>query len=80
MLGAVVEAVRSGRRSGKHPDPSVRPPSAEADDGPFLSFWEVLGLRQLETARPLSEFETVGGGSSFHGNPPQWPTMAQLDW
>src|SRR4051794_11359343 len=46
-LGEFVPAVKSGRRSGKHPDPSVRPPTAETADGPFLFSWEVESLHQL---------------------------------
>src|SRR5688572_2516686 len=63
ILGAITPAVQLGRRSGKYPDPAIRPPSAEADDDPFMAFWEVLGLRRLEPADqvPLSQFTKEGG-------------------
>lgn len=78
-LGAIVPANEKGRRSGKHHDPSVRPPSTEAlidGDGLFLFFWEVEDLHQLEMQDrvSLSKFK-----SSFHGGVPQWPVLAQLD-
>lgn len=78
VLGAIVKADESGRRSGKHPDPSVRPPSAESDDGPFLYFWEVLGLHQLEPHQPLSMFTKESGGT-FKGEVPEWPVLCSLD-
>ena len=72
-LGTILEAVEHGRRSGKHPEPSVRPPSAEQDDEPFVAFWEVIGLRQLEEPIPLARFASL-----FHGAPPEWPVLATL--
>lgn len=79
-LGAIVKANETGSRSGKHPDPSVRPPSAEANDGPFLFFWEVLDLSNREPPRSLSDFMKKGGGIAFHGDAPEWPTVAWLDF
>jgi hypothetical protein len=70
----VVRAVDGGRRSGKHEDPSVRPPSAEANDGPFQYFWEVSGLRQLPIPRALGDFH----GEGPMGNVPRWPIIAEL--
>ena len=80
LLGAVVKANETGPRSGKHPDPSVRPPSTEANntgDGPFLLFWEVLELHKLEPPRPLRDFKKKSGGT-FDGNVPQWPILVYL--
>jgi hypothetical protein len=74
-LGAIVPAVERGARSGKHPDVLRRPPTAEATDKPFLFFWEVLGLRQLEPVRRLAEFKT----KAFVGEAPRWPVVAELD-
>jgi hypothetical protein len=78
VLRAIVSANETGRRSGKHPDPLVRPPSTEAlkdGDGPFLFFWEVEGLHQIEKPYlSLSKFKWRGGGSV-----PQWPVLAELD-
>jgi hypothetical protein len=79
VLGAIVKANETGARSGKHPDPSARPPTAEANDGPFLFFWEVLGLRNLEPPRSLSDFTKKGGGTAFDGDVPEWPIIVQLD-
>jgi hypothetical protein len=78
VLVRVVEANKTGPRSGKHPDPSVRPPTTEAKDGsgdgPFLFFWEVEGLRQLEKPYlSLSKFNKSGVGI------PEWPVLAELD-
>jgi hypothetical protein len=79
-LGAVVPAVQGGRRSGQHPDPTIRPPSAEQGDTGFLCFFEVLGLRLLEAPRPFSEFTKHDGkGKPFTGDVPQWPVLAYLD-
>src|ERR1700693_3484654 len=51
VLGAIAPANKGGPRDGKHPDPSVRPPSTEATDGSgdtaFLCFWEILNLHKL---------------------------------
>jgi hypothetical protein len=77
-LGAVVPAVKSGSRSGKHPDPKVRPPVAERDDGPSLCFWEVQGLKRLAVPVPLSRFKNTSGGRAFGGGAPEWPVLAQL--
>jgi hypothetical protein len=78
VLGDIVPANETGRRSGKHPDPSVRPPSTEATDGSgdtaFLFFWEILNLHRLEPPRPLRDFK-----SAFHGEVPKWPVLAELD-
>lgn len=73
-LSAIVPAVKDGPRSGKHPDRSVRPPTAEASDGPFLHFWEVASLHRLPSARRLADFR-----SSLAGEAPQWPVLAELD-
>ena len=77
-LGRVVPAVESGPRSGKHPNPEVRPPKAEQDDGPLLSFWEVHGLKRLAVPVPLSRFKNMGGGKASGGGAPEWPILAQL--
>jgi hypothetical protein len=79
-MGAVVPAVERGRRSGQHPDPSVRPPSADEDDTAFLWFFEVLGLKPLAVPRKLSEFTKIDGrGKPYTGDVPQWPVLAYLD-
>ncbi len=77
-LGSIVPAVESGRRSGKHPDPSVRPPSAESDDGPSIHFWEVHGLDLLPEPIPLARFENASGGKAFAGGAPEWPSFVTL--
>jgi hypothetical protein len=73
-LGAIVKAVERGPRSGMHPDPSVRPPTAEAGDGAFIEFWEVLELIELEVPRPFRDFRE---GKPFEGRAPEWPVVAQ---
>ena len=81
-LGAIDKAVgdEDRRRSGKHRDASVRPPTAEQGDGPFIWFFEVSGLRLLEVPRRLSEFTKVGGkGKPYTGDVPQWPVLAEVD-
>jgi hypothetical protein len=79
-LGAIVPAVEGGRRSGQHPDPTVRPPSAKQGDMAFLWFFEVLALRPLTNPRKLSEFTREGGkGKPFTGDVPQWPVLAERD-
>jgi hypothetical protein len=78
-LGAIVPAVEKGRRSGKHPNPAVRPPFAESDDTPATLFWEVLGLHLLDKPIPFSLFENVHGGKPFSGGAPEWPTLAVLN-
>jgi hypothetical protein len=77
-LGAVVPAVEKGLRSGKHPDPTIRPPAAESDETPALRFWEVLGLKPLAHPIPLSRFKNMSGGKAFGGGAPEWPVLAQL--
>ena len=77
-LGAIVPAVEKGARSGKHPDPKVRPPFAESDDTPAMCFWEVLGLHSLAHPIPLSRFKNMKGGKAFGGGAPEWPILAQL--
>jgi hypothetical protein len=74
-LSAIVPAVRSGSRSGQHPDPLRRPPAAEATDKPCLFFWEVLGLTPLDPVRRLDEFKA----KAFIGEAPRWPVVAELD-
>ena len=74
-LGAIVPAVKGGSRDGKHPDPAVRPPSAEANDKTFTCFWEVLGLRALSPTRQLRDFKSP----VLNGEAPRWPTVAELD-
>jgi hypothetical protein len=82
-LGAVRRALteeEDRRRAGKHPEPGVRPPSAEAKDGPFIWFFEVLGIQLLASPRRLTEFKKVGGkGKPYTGDVPQWPVLAELD-
>jgi hypothetical protein len=79
-LGAIVPAVERGRRSGQHPDSTVRPPSAEKDDTGFLCFFEVQGFHPLAAPRKLSEFtKSDGKGKPFTGDVPQWPVLAYLD-
>lgn len=78
-LGAIVPAVKSGHRSGKHPDPPVRPPTAEMNDGPFLYFWEIDGLHSLREPLSLTKFSLDGGGALFSRNEPQWPVLAYVD-
>lgn len=78
-LGAIVPAVRSGARSGKHPNPSVRPPTAEAGDEASMYFWEVLGLHHIEAPRPLTAFLKPSGGKPFSGDWPQWPVLVEHD-
>lgn len=72
---AVVRAVDGGRRGGKHERPELRPPSAEATDGPFQHFWEVTGLQPLATRRALADFRASG----YAGEMPRWPIVAELD-
>ncbi|MBI3198911.1 MAG: hypothetical protein HYZ40_15675 [Rhodospirillales bacterium] len=74
-LGSVVRAVESGPRAGKCPDPSRRPPTAEGKDGPALYFWEVQGLHQLATPRPLADFKSKTSINEV----PRWPVVAELD-
>jgi hypothetical protein len=73
-IGAIVKAVERGPRSGMHPDPSVRPPSAEKEDGAFIEFWEVLDLTELQECRPFGDFR---GGRPFNGRAPEWPVIAE---
>jgi hypothetical protein len=73
-LGAIVKAVEYGPRSGKHPDLSIRPPTAEARDDPFIEFWEVLDLIRLEAVRPFNDFR---GAEPFNGRAPEWPIVAE---
>lgn len=74
-LGAVVPAVKTGPRSGQHPEPHVRPPSAEVGDSAFLYFWEVTGLHLLPTPRRISEFKVAAP----FGDWPRWPVLAELE-
>ena len=75
-LASVVRAVASSPRSGKHPDPSRRPPTAEAKDGPFLYFWEVQNLEQLATPRRLGDFKSKTSINEV----PRWPVVAEADF
>ena len=75
-LGSVVRAVESGPRSGKCPDATRRPPTAEARDGPFLYFWEVRGLEQLTEPRRLADFKSKTSINEV----PRWPVAAELDF
>ena len=74
--GTVVNIVKANS-SGKHANPSIRPPSTlieDGGDGPFLLFWEVEGLHKLEKPLTLSKFKWKSGGDI-----PQWPVLAQLN-
>ena len=75
-LASVARAVESGPRAGKYPDPSRRPPTAEAKDGPALYFWEVQGLQPLATPRPLADFKSKTSINEV----PRWPVVAELDY
>ena len=75
-LASVVRAVASGPRSGKHPDPSRRPPTAEAKDGACLYFWEVRNLEPLETPRRLGDFKSKTSINEV----PRWPVIAEADF
>jgi hypothetical protein len=77
-LGGIVPAVERGLRSGKHPNPSVRPPTAEAGDGPFLMFWEVENLQELVERTPLAAFKGPNGKKAYPGSQLQWPVAAYL--
>ena len=75
VLVRILDAEKKGARSGKHPEPSARPPTAEARDGPFLFFWEIESLHQLEQPYlSLSKFKKGGVGI------PEWPVLAELDY
>ena len=76
VLHDVVDAEDGGRRSGKHRDPSVRPPSAEENDTPVQYFWEVSGLRRLTPPRRLADFQSNGP----MGESPRWPIVVELDF
>jgi hypothetical protein len=78
ILGAMVPAVATGRRSGMHPDPSVRPPTAERHDDAFLYFWEVEGLHRLAEPISLQLFKSDDGRPAFTSSEPQWPVLAYL--
>jgi hypothetical protein len=58
VLGGIVHAAKAGVRRGKHPNPKVRPPIAEATEKAHLYFWEILGLRPLHPMRPLRDFKS----------------------
>ena len=75
-LGSIVSAVKGGRRDGKHPDSSMRPPTAEAGDSHFMYFWEVLDLKPLNPRRFLSDF----AGTPAKGGVPKWPARAELEF
>lgn len=75
-LASVGRAVESGPRAGKCPDPSRRPPTAEAKDGPALYFWEVQNLQPPATPRPLADFKSKTSINEV----PRWPVVAELDY
>lgn len=76
----IERAVERGPRSGKHPDSSVRPLTAEEGDTAFISFLEVTGIHLLARARPLTRFtKSDGKGKPFTGIVPQWPVLAYLN-
>ncbi len=77
-LSNIVRAVEHGRRSGKHPNPAVRPPFAEEGDTAVTHFWEVKNLHRLNRPIPFSRFENANGSKAFGGSAPQWPTVAFL--
>jgi hypothetical protein len=77
-LSAIVPAVQHGRRSGKHPNPALRPPFAEEGDTPVTHFWHVQNLHRLERPIPFSRFKYPGGGTAFGGSQPRWPIVAFL--
>lgn len=80
MVDKIERAVERGPRSGKHPDNTVRPLTAEEGDGAFISFLEVTGIRLLERPLPLARFtKRDGKGKPFTGLVPQWPVLAYLD-
>ena len=76
VLGAVVPAVKDGRRSGRHPDPRVPTPSVEGRGAPFRYFWEILGLRPLHPMRPLRDFKS----DTLVGELSRWPMVTELDY
>ena len=75
-LGSIVRAVDGGPRHGKHPDPSQRPPTAEAKDGACLYFWEVRNLEPLETPRRIGDFKSKTSINEV----PRWPVIAEADF
>ena len=71
-----MRAVDGGPRHGKHPDPSQRPPTAEAKDGACLYFWEVRNLEPLETPRRIGDFKSKTSINEV----PRWPVIAEADF
>ena len=57
---------QTGARSGKHPDPKIRPASTQSD-GPFLTFWQGLDLTELDPndAISLNTLRAFGSGKRF---------------
>lgn len=75
----IVPAVEKGPRSGKHPDETIRPMTAEDGDTAFIRFLEVTGIHMLKQRLPLAAFTRKDGkGKPFTGPVPQWPVLACL--
>jgi hypothetical protein len=78
-LVKIVPAVSTGPRRAMHPDPSMRPPFAEAYDyRDARSFWHVAGLAPLTEPIPLVRFRDENGFPIFDGLPPQCMSRATL--
>jgi hypothetical protein len=62
-FGATYDRFVTADRSGRHPDPAVRPDSAlnpQDPDTPVLGFWEIVELRQLPSRIAFSTLTAKG--------------------
>lgn len=77
LVGTFVGWVRADPRSGRHPNPSVRPVSTGTDI-PVIGFWEVRDLQRLthDQSIPLSRFRTATNNRRV-SQPPLGPTIVQ---
>ena len=77
LRGTLAGLTQPHPKTGKHPDPSVRPASAHEGDGPSLIFWELVALETLAEQIPLKAFRNEGGG--MYSEVPRGPTIAKID-
>lgn len=78
-IDKIERAIERGLRSGKHPDDTIRPLTAEEGDSAFISFLEVTNIALLKRSLPLARFtKRDGKGKPFTGVVPQWPVLAYL--
>ena len=76
LRGTLACVTQPDPKTGKHPDPHLRPESAHEGDGPSLIFWELAAPEKLGNPITLRAFRTAAG--SAHSAALRGPTIAKI--